>query len=192
MKRTAIKLWYVPWLLIIFFLDNYCAKIVRVRSYSGMYFSAFGLNTDSPYLVRMRENAIKNNFEYGHFLRIELLTTIINVLLQNEELRKGAVFNDLRNFHKISQFSKQNIYYKVKKRIQNKQHENILLSTLWFTLTIKVHFVLIGRHINRYTFYLNNFEIFLLVLNSLTKYLNKVKISRKIGYDQKTLIFSVV
>ena len=43
----------------------------------------------------MRENAIKNNFEYGHFLRIELLTTIINVLLQNEELRIGAVFNDL-------------------------------------------------------------------------------------------------
>lgn len=60
-----------------------------------MYFSAFALNTDSPYLVRMRENTIKNNFEYGHFLHIELLTTIINVLLQNEELRIGAVFNDL-------------------------------------------------------------------------------------------------
>ena len=60
-----------------------------------MYFSAFGLNTDSPYLVRMRENTIKNNFEYGNFLRIELLTTIINVLLQNEELTIGAVFNDL-------------------------------------------------------------------------------------------------
>ena len=49
----------------------------------------------------MRENTIKNNFEYGHFLRIELLTTIINVLLQNGELRIGAVFNNLWNFHNI-------------------------------------------------------------------------------------------
>ena len=38
-------------------------KIFRIRSYSGQYFPAFGLNT-----VRMGENADQNNFEYGHFL----------------------------------------------------------------------------------------------------------------------------
>ena len=35
----------------------HCVKSVRVRSYSGLYFLAFGLNTD------------QNNSEYGHFLR---------------------------------------------------------------------------------------------------------------------------
>ena len=34
-------------------------KIVRIRNYSGPYFSAFGLNTD------------QNNSEYEHFLRSE-------------------------------------------------------------------------------------------------------------------------
>ena len=32
-------------------------KDVRIRKYSGLYFSAFGLNTD------------QSNSEYGHFLR---------------------------------------------------------------------------------------------------------------------------
>ena len=36
---------------------KHCVKSVRFRSYSGPYFSAFGLNTD------------QNNSEYGHFLR---------------------------------------------------------------------------------------------------------------------------
>ena len=38
-------------------------KIVRIVSYSHPHFSAFGLNTFSPYLVRMRENADENNSE---------------------------------------------------------------------------------------------------------------------------------
>ena len=41
----------------------------RIRSYSGPYFLAFGLNTETPYSVRMRENTNQSNFEYGHFLR---------------------------------------------------------------------------------------------------------------------------
>ena len=35
----------------------HCVKSVRIRSYSGLCFSAFGLNTD------------QNNSEYGHFQR---------------------------------------------------------------------------------------------------------------------------
>ena len=54
---------------------KYCVKSVRVWSYSGPYFPAFGLNTErygvSPYSVRMRENTDQNNSEYGHFLHSE-------------------------------------------------------------------------------------------------------------------------
>ena len=35
----------------------HCVKIVRIRSYSVLYFPTFGLNTD------------QNNCEYGHFFR---------------------------------------------------------------------------------------------------------------------------
>ena len=38
-------------------LCQHCVKSVRIRSYSGPYFPAFGLNTD------------QNNCEHGHFLR---------------------------------------------------------------------------------------------------------------------------
>ena len=49
-------------------------KIVRIRSYSGRRFPAFGLNMEtyfvaSPYSDHMRENADQNNSEYRHFLR---------------------------------------------------------------------------------------------------------------------------
>ena len=37
-------------------------KSVRIRSYSGSYFPAFGLNS-----VRILENTDQNNSEYGHF-----------------------------------------------------------------------------------------------------------------------------
>ena len=54
----------------------HCVKSVRILSYSGPHFPAFGLNTErysvlriSPYSVRMRENAPQNNSKYGHFLR---------------------------------------------------------------------------------------------------------------------------
>ena len=44
-------------------------KRVCIPSYSGPHFPAFGLNTETPYSVQMRENADQNNFDYGHFLR---------------------------------------------------------------------------------------------------------------------------
>ena len=51
---------------------SHCVKNVRIRSYSGPYFPAFGMNTEryciSPYSVRMRENTGQNNSEYRHIL----------------------------------------------------------------------------------------------------------------------------
>ena len=41
---------------------------VRIRSFSGPYFSAFGLNI-SPYSVRMRENTDQKNSEYRQLSR---------------------------------------------------------------------------------------------------------------------------
>ena len=49
--------------------DIQCVKSVRIRSYSGLYYPAFGLHTISPYSVKMWENTDQNNPEYGHFLR---------------------------------------------------------------------------------------------------------------------------
>ena len=47
---------------------KYCVKSVRIRSYAGLYFPAFGLNTERyEYSVRMRKNADQNNSEYGYF-----------------------------------------------------------------------------------------------------------------------------
>ena len=50
-----------------------------IRSFSGSYFPAFGLNMERygeirtifPYSVRMWENTDQKNSEYGHFLRSE-------------------------------------------------------------------------------------------------------------------------
>ena len=53
----------------------HCVKNARIRTYSGPYFPAFGLNTQrysvsgiSPYSVWMLEYTDQNNSEYGHFL----------------------------------------------------------------------------------------------------------------------------
>ena len=51
---------------------DHCVKIVHIRSFSGRYFPAFGMNTDRysicPYSVQIRENTDPKNSEYGHFL----------------------------------------------------------------------------------------------------------------------------
>ena len=58
--------------------DFHCVKCVLIQSYSGQYFSSFGLNTEryenvelrsiSPNSVQMQENTDQNNSEYGHLL----------------------------------------------------------------------------------------------------------------------------
>ena len=48
---------------------QHCVKNVDIRSFSGLYFPAFGILTErySPYSVRVRENMDQKNSEYGHF-----------------------------------------------------------------------------------------------------------------------------
>ena len=50
-------------------------KSVRIRSYCGLHFPAFGSNKERIclYSVRMRKNADQTNDEYKHFLRSVLL-----------------------------------------------------------------------------------------------------------------------
>ena len=50
----------------------HCVKSVRIRSFPGPYFPAFGLNMERyevspPYSFRIRENTDKKNSKYGHF-----------------------------------------------------------------------------------------------------------------------------
>ena len=47
----------------------HCVKSVRIWRYSGLYFPVFGLNSISPYSVRMLKNTDQNNSECGGFLR---------------------------------------------------------------------------------------------------------------------------
>ena len=62
------------------FHQIHCVQSVRIRSYSGPYFSAFGQNTERyPYSVRMRENTNQNNSEYGHILRNDKFLTLRNL-----------------------------------------------------------------------------------------------------------------
>ena len=48
--------------------QNYCAKSVRILSYSGPHFPVF-------YSNRIRENADQNNSEYEHVLRSGYIST---------------------------------------------------------------------------------------------------------------------
>ena len=60
-KNKTIMIWN---LLEINTEHFHCVEIVRIRSYSGRHFSAFGLNS-----VRMRGNVTQNNFECRQILR---------------------------------------------------------------------------------------------------------------------------
>ena len=48
---------------------NHCVEIVRIRSYSILYFPAYGKKNYCS--VRMLENTDQNNSKYRHFLRSE-------------------------------------------------------------------------------------------------------------------------
>ena len=55
-------------------------KSICIKSFSGLYFHAFRLNTEifriSPYSVRMRENADQKNSEYGRFCAVNTLENV--------------------------------------------------------------------------------------------------------------------
>ena len=44
-------------------------KNICIRSHSGQYFPAFGLNTENPCSDQIWENTDQKNSEYGHFSR---------------------------------------------------------------------------------------------------------------------------
>ena len=80
--------------------SNHCVKSVRIWSYSGPQFLAFGLNTERYGVYRemrsiwMRENAHQNNSEYGHFPRSEffLYTTQLDVWCINKSLLNCVLY----------------------------------------------------------------------------------------------------
>ena len=73
--KQYILQWCIAFLEDLFYNQHF-VKSARIRSYSGPYFPAFGLNTERysvslciQHSVRILENADQNNSEYGHFLR---------------------------------------------------------------------------------------------------------------------------
>ena len=61
----------------------HCVKSVHIRSFSGPYFLAFGLNTESlhskaPYSVRIQENTDQKNSEYRHFLHSDRFNSFMH------------------------------------------------------------------------------------------------------------------
>ena len=78
-----------------FYCHNHCVKSVRIWSYSGLYFPAFGLNTVvriSPYSVQMRENTDQNNSEYGHFLRSEYKSCSLCTKILSHSDQKSLIY----------------------------------------------------------------------------------------------------
>ena len=80
---------------------KYCVKSVRIRSFSGPYFPAFGLNTErysvlciSPYSVRMRENTeqITPNTDTFHAVIISTTTKKGNYEALQNILQRLKVF----------------------------------------------------------------------------------------------------
>ena len=59
---------------------SHCVKSFQIRSYSGLYFPAFGLNTD------------QNNSKYGHFLCSDYNTLKSPQKAFVDESRKADVF----------------------------------------------------------------------------------------------------
>ena len=53
-------------------------KTVRIRSFSGPYFPAFGMN--SEFSVRMQENMDQKKPEYAHFSRSVNFFKVVSVL----------------------------------------------------------------------------------------------------------------
>ena len=61
-------------------INHHCVKSIRIRSFSGPYFSAFG-----PYSVWMRKNTDQKNSEYEHFSRSDGLLELQNIVTLKSE-----------------------------------------------------------------------------------------------------------
>ena len=73
---------------------SYCVKSIRIRSYSGPHFFAFGLNT----AVQMQENENQNNSQCVHSQCVHNTYTVVLVLVVKDthtENRGGSsLLND--------------------------------------------------------------------------------------------------
>ena len=78
-------------------------KSVRVRSFSGPYIPAFGLNTERyPYSVRLREKKDQKNSEYGNFSRSD---NFLSKLVKN--VFDTAITKQLHSkLHKLNKLTK--------------------------------------------------------------------------------------
>ena len=75
-------------------------KSICIKSFSGLYFHAFRLNTEifriSPYSVRMRENADQKNSEYGRFCAVNTLENV--AVLCQTNVRIPSIGNIVSKF----------------------------------------------------------------------------------------------
>ena len=73
MTASVSVLWYSYIQSFLGSIAHHCLKSVRIQSYSGPRFSAFGLNTERHSVLSVFSpnagNTDQNNSEYGHFLR---------------------------------------------------------------------------------------------------------------------------
>ena len=107
--KTVIR-YSIPKLQLRFYLQrHHCVKSIRIWSYSGLFFSAFRLNSEryrvTPYSVRMREITDQN--KYGYFLRSAYLRAyqtsmmVLFAKIQNQPLEVLWKKDVLEKFHKV-------------------------------------------------------------------------------------------
>ena len=73
---------------------SYCVKSVRIRSYSGPHFFAFGLNT----AVQMQENENQNNSQCVHSQCVHNTYTVVLVLVVKDTHTESRGGSSLLNY----------------------------------------------------------------------------------------------
>ena len=90
-------------------VDNHCVKSVRSRSFSSLYFPAFGLYTErlriSPYSVQMRENADQKNSEYGQFMRLLIRRNIRKIFDDSDSMKFDLFHKCFCQYFSLTHFS---------------------------------------------------------------------------------------
>ena len=82
----------------------YCVKSVRIRSFFGLYFPAFGLNS-----IQIRENTDQNNSEYRHFSHSDYLY-IFQLQVKKLRIMQVPTKEDLRSLSTSSLWKDNDIY----------------------------------------------------------------------------------
>ena len=64
-RLTSIFLFFIFTLTV--FIVSHCVKSVQMRSFSGPYFPAFGLNTEKYFHILLISKQLKNKVNFLHF-----------------------------------------------------------------------------------------------------------------------------